>query len=145
MSNEAMRQALEALRELFEAVCGETGFAQAVRAESGFAYPWPALDNAEAKARAAIPALQEALANDADDSELLNIAWMDGSHRSTKAHRATISGLQGEIADLREKLAVAYVALSGTDTHASDCATSNAPAFEPGPCDCLPTPPGEQK
>lgn len=44
----------EALREVFEAVCGETGFAQAVRADSGFAYPWPALDLAEAKARAAL-------------------------------------------------------------------------------------------
>jgi FtsZ-binding cell division protein ZapB len=44
----------EALREMFEAVCGETGFAQAVRAESGFAYPWPALDIAEAMARAAL-------------------------------------------------------------------------------------------
>ena len=44
----------EALREMFEVVCGETGFAQAVRADSGFAYPWPALDLAEAKARAAL-------------------------------------------------------------------------------------------
>ena len=37
---------------------------------------------------------------------------------------------------LHEKLATAYIALSGTDVHASDCATSNAPAYEPGPCDC---------
>jgi len=44
----------EALLEMFEVVCGETGFAQAVRADSGFAYPWPALDLAEAKARAAL-------------------------------------------------------------------------------------------
>lgn len=51
---------VEALREMFEAVCGETGFAQAVRAESGLAYPWPALDLAEAKARAALAAMQEA-------------------------------------------------------------------------------------
>jgi hypothetical protein len=51
---------VEALREMLEAVCGETGFAQAVRAESGFAYPWPALDLAEAKARAALAAMQEA-------------------------------------------------------------------------------------
>jgi hypothetical protein len=43
-----------ALREMFEVVCGETGFAQAVRADSGFAYPWPALDIAEAMARAAL-------------------------------------------------------------------------------------------
>lgn len=44
----------EVMREMFEAVCGETGFAQAVRAESGIPYPWPALDRAEAMARAAI-------------------------------------------------------------------------------------------
>jgi hypothetical protein len=49
--NERLR---EALREMFETVCGETGFAQAVRADSGFAYPWPALDIAEAMARAAL-------------------------------------------------------------------------------------------
>lgn len=49
--NERLR---EALREMFEVVCGKTGFAQAVRADSGFAYPWPALDLAEAKARAAL-------------------------------------------------------------------------------------------
>ena len=49
--NERLRAAL---REMFEVVCGETGFAQAVRADSGFAYPWPALDLAEAKARAAL-------------------------------------------------------------------------------------------
>jgi hypothetical protein len=46
------------------------------------------------------------------------------------------TGLHDEIEDLREKLAAAYIALSGTDVHASDCATSNAPAYEPGPCDC---------
>jgi len=49
-----VRELTEALREMFEAVCGETGFAQAVRAESGIAYPWPALDLAEAMARAAL-------------------------------------------------------------------------------------------
>lgn len=46
------------------------------------------------------------------------------------------TGLHDEIEDLREKLATAYIALSGTTQHASDCATSNAPAYEPGPCDC---------
>ena len=40
---------------------------------------------------------------------------------------------------LHEKLAAAYIALSGTDIHASDCTTSNAPAYEPGPCDCKET------
>lgn len=41
-----------------------------------------------------------------------------------------------EIGRLHEELAAAYIKLSGTDQHASDCATSNAPAMKPGPCDC---------
>lgn len=45
---------VEALEKLVHAVCGETGFAQSVRDCSGFAYPWPALDEAELIARAAI-------------------------------------------------------------------------------------------
>ncbi|WPM83120.1 hypothetical protein R5W60_21740 (plasmid) [Brucella pseudintermedia] len=44
----------EALRKLLHAVCGETGFANAVRQESGHAYPWPALDIAEAFAISAL-------------------------------------------------------------------------------------------
>ena len=43
-----------------------------------------------------------------------------------------------EIERLREELAAAYVKLSGRTEHASDCATSNAPAKDPGPCDCGP-------
>ena len=45
---------IEAFRALHHAVCGDTGFANAVRIESGLAYPWPALDDAEALAAAAI-------------------------------------------------------------------------------------------
>ena len=45
---------VEALEKLVHAVCGETGFAQSVRDCSGFAYPWPALDEAELIARAAL-------------------------------------------------------------------------------------------
>lgn len=41
----------EALYALHHAVCGETGFANAVRVDSGLAYPWPALDEADMKAR----------------------------------------------------------------------------------------------
>ena len=44
----------EALADLLHAVCGEKGFAQAVRRDSGRIYPWPALDLAEAKAIAAL-------------------------------------------------------------------------------------------
>jgi hypothetical protein len=42
----------EALADLLHAVCGEKGFAEAVRRDSGRIYPWPALELAEAKARA---------------------------------------------------------------------------------------------
>jgi hypothetical protein len=45
---------LEALQELYHAYCSETGFAAAVRMESGKAYPWEPGDIAEAKALAAI-------------------------------------------------------------------------------------------
>lgn len=36
-----------------------------------------------------------------DDGELLTIAYMDGSHRSTRAHRAKIAELEAVIARLR--------------------------------------------
>jgi hypothetical protein len=44
----------EALADLLHAVCGEKGFAEAVRRDSGRIYPWPALELAEAKAIAAL-------------------------------------------------------------------------------------------
>lgn len=44
----------EALKDMLHAVCGETGFAAAVRAHSETAYPWEPLDIAEEKARAAL-------------------------------------------------------------------------------------------
>ncbi|TGQ11186.1 hypothetical protein EN858_14785 [Mesorhizobium sp. M4B.F.Ca.ET.215.01.1.1] len=47
---EALKLAREALDAMVHAVCGESGFANAVRVNSGFAYPWPALDEAEALA-----------------------------------------------------------------------------------------------
>lgn len=47
-------QLREALQALHHAVCGETGFAEAVRLNSGLAYPWPALDIADELARAAL-------------------------------------------------------------------------------------------
>ena len=43
-----------ALKDMLHAVCGETGFAAAVRAHSETAYPWEPLDIAEEKARAAL-------------------------------------------------------------------------------------------
>ena len=48
----------------------------------------------------------------------------------------TARELEDERDALREKLADAYVRASGSAVHASDCATSCAPAEDPGPCDC---------
>lgn len=36
----------------------------------------------------------------------------------------------------REEAADYYVWKSGKDAHTNTCATSCAPAYEPGPCDC---------
>jgi hypothetical protein len=44
----------DALKKLHHAVCGDSGFASAVRAHSGVPYPWPALDIAEEAAVAAL-------------------------------------------------------------------------------------------
>jgi len=43
-----------ALHEMLHAVCSPTGFASAVRTDSGKAYPWVTLEHAEQKARAAL-------------------------------------------------------------------------------------------
>jgi hypothetical protein len=50
----------KALRALHHAVCGDTGFAAAVRAATNTAYPWPALDEAEALALASPAVAEEA-------------------------------------------------------------------------------------
>jgi hypothetical protein len=47
-----------------------------------------------------------------------------------------LANAEQEIERLRELLVVAYIELSGKEEHASDCATSNAPAMMPGRCDC---------
>lgn len=44
----------DALLVLHRSVCGPTGFADAVRHNSGKAYPWPSLDVADELARAAL-------------------------------------------------------------------------------------------
>jgi len=45
---------IKAFLALHGAVLGETGFANAVRIDSGLAYPWPSLDEAEALSNAAL-------------------------------------------------------------------------------------------
>lgn len=49
--NERLREALD---KMLIAVCGPTGFAEAVRQHSGLSYPWEALEIAEDNARAAL-------------------------------------------------------------------------------------------
>ena len=58
--NDRIKTLEDALKELLHAVCGDTGFAACVRADSGKAYPWPALEIAEVSARAALAASQPA-------------------------------------------------------------------------------------
>ena len=53
-----LREAMEVLGKLHHAVCGETGFAHCVRLDSGLAYPWPALDDADENARATLAKLR---------------------------------------------------------------------------------------
>ena len=50
---------VEAAEGLHRAVCGDTGFVAAVRADSGLAYPWPALDAAEERLAAALAKIKE--------------------------------------------------------------------------------------
>lgn len=52
----------------------------------------------------------------ADDSEMLTIAWMDGSHRSTKAHRETIAGLRDAISLYELALTMAFPDGASGDT-----------------------------
>lgn len=54
MTSQKSNEIKAALEQLLQAVCGETGFANAVRTATGKAYPWPALDLAEEAARAAL-------------------------------------------------------------------------------------------
>ena len=61
----------EALEKLHHAVCGETGFAAAVRQESGKAYPWPALDIADDLARAALAAAPQPAPAPAEERAVL--------------------------------------------------------------------------
>lgn len=53
-----LARAVEALRKLHHAVCGETGFAACVRLVSGLAYPWPALDEADEMTRATLAEIE---------------------------------------------------------------------------------------
>lgn len=58
-----------------------------------------------------------------DDGELLTIAYMDGSHRSTKAHRAKIAELEAEVARLRKQCGPEWFYLAG-DMSSDRCRVS---------------------
>lgn len=63
------------------------------------------VDDLEAMTNARNDALSLIEALEKDNSELLNIAYLDGSHRSTQAHRETIKRLTAERDAAREELA----------------------------------------
>ena len=50
---------VEAATALHHAICSDTGFVAAVRADSGLAYPWPALDAAEERLTTALAKIKE--------------------------------------------------------------------------------------
>lgn len=80
-------------------------------------------------------AMAERLMNNVDvcccDKCHADIAALLALHRNQ-----SIEAKVEQIEHLRELLAAAYIELSGKEEHASDCATSNAPAMTPGRCDC---------
>lgn len=73
---------------------------------------------------------------------LLLDAWLETLEdkmplkQEIQALKDALAQTERELSDVRELLADDYVELSGKSVHASDCATSNAPAFTPGKCDC---------
>ena len=77
---------------------------------------------------------------------LLNEVKSNGLIQSTPTYQDAFNAIcraieqreavEAENERLREELADAYIKLSGAVQHASDCATSNAPAMKPGACDC---------
>ena len=113
-----------ALEKLHHAVCGETGFAAAVRQESGKAYPWPALDIADDLARAALAAAPqpapaaaderaeiERIICDAFTCDLRGRGDEDGAFWQTAADALLAAGYRKAdgLADERETLAWAVV------------------------------------
>ena len=60
----------------------------------------------------------------------------DTDYDSPLFGESTADSMRTDLEELHEPVADLYIALSGKRSHASDCATSNAPAVMPGPCDC---------
>lgn len=59
-----------------------------------------------------------------------------GAHMPDSSLKGWMGHADVMVGYIRERVADAYKLASGKAVHASDCATSNAPAMEPGPCDC---------
>ena len=105
---EGMREALEAL---LHAVCGDSGFAACVRKDSGTAYPWPALDLAEARA---IAALRQQPAPQSDEAATLrddarvpdHAAWAARGYwnRAYDALREDHTTLRAELAEAEKRI-----------------------------------------
>jgi len=74
-----------ALQAMLGAVCGPTGFAEAVRQNSGHAYPWYSLDDAGAMSRAALSARP-----DAPDVRVVTVAQLDAMYDEIQKMRAII-------------------------------------------------------
>lgn len=69
-----------------------------------------------------------AMAREPGGMERLRGVLAEAAPVASTPHGTTIIG--------NEELAALYKELSGKQSHASDCATSNAPAETPGRCDC---------
>lgn len=70
-----------------------------------------------------------------------NCVWLPRKLQSVNRKCVTTARMRNyalvrEISGLYELIAGLYIKLSGKTVHASDCATSNAPAQLPGPCNC---------
>lgn len=83
-------------------------------------------NNPGEKSRATIPAHQ-------DDDDILLMDYIT-QQEFTSAQPQEVPAEQRE--ENREEKAYRLVVESGKQIHSSDCATSIAPAEEPGPCDC---------
>lgn len=63
-------------------------------------------------------------------------AWMNMGTTPANALAELLDEESAKTGEARELLAAAYIELSGKIVHASDCATSMAPAYLPGRCNC---------
>jgi hypothetical protein len=74
------------------------------------------------------------------EAEAVAIVWNMGCHSLDPDSYTELERILPILCDTRsisrEFLAGQHIFLSGKTAHASDCSTSNSPAYVPGPCDC---------